>query len=70
MAMLIQDDIFKCDNCGSLEFEIREIRSFKCVKNKDNTTSLLSNTERQVLVCNNCKKEISLDNELKIDRAV
>ena len=37
--------------------------------NKDKSVSLLPNTKRKVIICNNCGKEYTIDKELKLERA-
>ena len=69
MALLISDDIFKCSECHYPEFTVKEIESFTMHTNKDKSVSLLPNTKRKVITCNNCGKEYIIDKELKLERA-
>ena len=69
MALLISDDIFKCNECHYPEFPVKEIEAFTMHTNKDKSVSLLPNTKRKVIICNNCGKEYIIDKELKLERA-
>lgn len=61
MALLMEDDIFKCENCAYPEFIIQNIKSFTYIKNDKNVAILRPNTGRQALVCSNCKQEVQVD---------
>lgn len=59
MAILIDTKLFQC-TCGCLEFEVKNIKSFRIGQTVGNQTLIAENTSDKSLYCNACGKKHNL----------